>query len=39
MDFRSDNTHGASPEIAAALAAANTGTETSYGDDTATKRL
>ncbi len=39
MDFRSDNTHGASPEIAAALAAANTGTESSYGDDTATKRL
>ncbi len=39
MDFRSDNTHGASPEIAAALAAANTGTETSYGDDTVTKRL
>ncbi len=39
MDFRSDNTHGASPEIAAALAAANTGTETSYGDDTASKRL
>ena len=39
MDFRSDNTHGASPEIAAALAAANTGTETSYGDDAATNRL
>ena len=39
MDFRSDNTHGASPEIAAALAAANTGTETSYGDDTASKGL
>ena len=29
MDFCSDNTHGASPEIAAALAAANTGTESS----------
>ncbi len=38
-DFRSDNTHGASPEIAAALAAANTGTETSYGDDTASGGL
>jgi threonine aldolase len=39
MDFRSDNTHGASPEIAAALTTANTGTETSYGDDTASKAL
>ena len=39
MDFRSDNTHGASPEIAAALAAANTGTDTSYGDDAASRRL
>ena len=39
MDFRSDNTHGAAPEIAAALAAANTGTAAAYGDDAASRGL
>lgn len=33
MDFRSDNVAGAAPEIMAALAAANTGTQSSYGAD------
>ena len=39
MDFRSDNVAGASPEILAALAAANVGTATSYGADETTARL
>ena len=33
MDFRSDNVAGAAPEIMDALAAANTGTQSSYGAD------
>jgi threonine aldolase len=32
-DFRSDNTHGCSPEILEAVARANAGTQTSYGGD------
>jgi threonine aldolase len=39
MDFRSDNTAAAAPEILSALAAANTGTRTSYGEDPQTARL
>jgi threonine aldolase len=39
VDFRSDNTHGASPEILAALASASGGNVTSYGDDPLTERL
>lgn len=39
MDFRSDNTHGAHPEIAAAVAAANRGQMTSYGGDATTERV
>jgi threonine aldolase len=39
MDFRSDNVAGASPEIVAALVAANDGTATPYGADDATARL
>ena len=39
IDFRSDNTHGASPEIVEALARASTGTVTSYGDDPLTARV
>jgi threonine aldolase len=39
MDFRSDNTHGASPEIVEALARAAAGTITSYGDDPLTERV
>ena len=39
MDFRSDNVAGASPEIIAALAAANTGTASPYGADETTARL
>lgn len=38
-DFRSDNTHGASPEILAAISAAAERTATSYGDDELTHRL
>jgi threonine aldolase len=38
-DFRSDNTHGASPEILDALARASSGTITSYGDDAITARV
>ncbi|HEX2120606.1 MAG TPA: beta-eliminating lyase-related protein, partial [Thermoanaerobaculia bacterium] len=38
-DFRSDNTHGASPEILEALARANAGTMTSYGGDEITARV
>ena len=39
MDFRSDNVAGASPEILAALAAANGGTASAYGADEITSRL
>lgn len=39
MDFRSDNTHGCSPEILEALARANHGTMSSYGDDGITARV
>ncbi|MBM3584532.1 MAG: low specificity L-threonine aldolase [Alphaproteobacteria bacterium] len=39
MDFRSDNTAGVLPEIMAALAAANQGTQPSYGADAVTARL
>jgi threonine aldolase len=39
LDFRSDNTHGASPEILEAVARANAGTSTSYGGDAATERV
>src|SRR4051812_6622541 len=38
-DFRSDNTHGASPEILEAIARANAGTMTSYGGDEITERV
>jgi len=38
-DFRSDNTHGASPEILEAVARANTGTVVSYGTDPFTARV
>jgi len=39
MNFSSDNATGASPEILAALAAANDGAVPSYGDDPVTARL
>jgi threonine aldolase len=39
IDFRSDNTHGASPEILEALARASAGTITSYGEDAITARV
>jgi len=39
IDFRSDNTHGCSPEILEALARANAGTMSSYGDDEITARV
>lgn len=39
MDFRSDNVTGVAPEIMAALAAANQGTATGYGEDEVSKRL
>lgn len=39
MDFRSDNTAGFAPEILAALAAANEGPRTSYGEDEQTQRV
>ena len=39
LDFRSDNTHGASPEILEALARASAGTIKSYGGDAITERL
>jgi threonine aldolase len=39
LDFRSDNTHGASPEILEAVARANVGTSTSYGADAITERV
>lgn len=38
-DFRSDNTHGASPEILEALTRAAAGTMTSYGGDAYTARV
>jgi threonine aldolase len=39
MNFTSDNAYGASPEILAALAAANTGAAASYGADGITAEL
>ncbi|HEX7152976.1 MAG TPA: beta-eliminating lyase-related protein [Thermoanaerobaculia bacterium] len=39
FDFRSDNTHGASPEITDAIVRASRGTVTSYGQDELTQRL
>jgi threonine aldolase len=39
MDFRSDNTHGASAEIVDALIRANEGRVTSYGEDAWTERV
>lgn len=38
-DFRSDNTHGAAPEVLEALARASAGTMTSYGDDAISARV
>lgn len=39
MNFISDNAYGAAPEILAALSRANDGTDSSYGDDKASKRI
>lgn len=39
MDFRSDNTAGFAPEMLAALAAANDGARTPYGEDAQTRRV
>jgi threonine aldolase len=39
MNFSSDNSYGAAPEILAALSAANTGAVPSYGDDALTANL
>jgi len=39
IDFRSDNTHGCSPEILEALTRANRDTMSSYGDDAITARV
>jgi threonine aldolase len=39
MDFRSDNTRGAAPEILAALEAANAGSRTPYGEDAQTQQI
>ncbi|MBS0274994.1 MAG: low specificity L-threonine aldolase [Proteobacteria bacterium] len=39
MNFISDNAYGAAPQILASLSAANSGTETSYGEDAASARL
>jgi threonine aldolase len=39
MNFISDNAYGAAPEILAALARANDGTDSSYGDDKISKRV
>src|SRR5580700_5627328 len=39
MNFTSDNAYGASPEILAALAAANAGATASYGADAITAEL
>jgi threonine aldolase len=38
-DFRSDNTHGCSPEVLDAIRNVAAGTMTSYGDDPVTRRL
>jgi threonine aldolase len=39
MNFMSDNTAGAAPEVMDAVARANAGTESSYGGDAITQRL
>jgi threonine aldolase len=39
MNFRSDNVTGVAPEIMAALAAVNSGSQPSYGDDATTLKL
>lgn len=39
MDFRSDNVTGVHPEVMEALARANTGTASAYGDDDLTQRI
>jgi threonine aldolase len=39
MNFISDNAYGAAPEILAAVAHANTGTDASYGEDAITARV
>jgi threonine aldolase len=39
MDFRSDNSSGFAPEMLAALAAANDGPRTPYGEDEQTQRV
>ena len=39
IDFRSDNTHGASPEVTEAVAKATAGRVTSYGEDPLTRRV
>ena len=39
MNFCSDNVTGVSPEILAAIVAANEGSAASYGDDETTARL
>ncbi|MGN6516130.1 MAG: threonine aldolase family protein [Rhizomicrobium sp.] len=39
MNFISDNAYGASPQILAAVAAASAGTQTSYGEDSHTRRV
>jgi len=39
MNFSSDNVAGIAPEILAALAAANAGSQPSYGDDAITQRV
>ena len=39
MDFRSDNVHGALPEIVQAVVAANGGNASGYGDDPISQRL
>jgi threonine aldolase len=39
VNFTSDNCHGAAPEILAALARTNEGTDVSYGDDAVSARL
>lgn len=38
-DFRSDNTHGASPEVLEAVMRASVGNDTSYGGDALTARV
>lgn len=39
MNFVSDNAYGAAPQILASLSAANSGAETSYGEDAVTARV